>query len=841
MALSLRTAVQYILHRPQRAYNWGLQVSSEDALKADGSVNAFVFTALRQHKLSGLAEMLRFIAECFDAYACILWRLAPGGDLGSDPAQGRLFVLAQWLQDQCFWSSHNLTLDSNTGDAIRTNTPVCVPDVSTDSRIEQSDPLWAVAGVKTFCSVPVVFLDGQRGAVNVYRVSQEFTSGDISRIQALADLVPSLYQTIRDKVSFLLTSRISRILQSAELLAASMPSSPQEMTQVAHEICDVVGEEFHAAEASVFFEDRFSTPGVYQCFATTWKRKLEKTQYGINEPHLTSWILTRNQPVTVFDLLDFRDGRKKARIQLEYPGLERCDSPEFESHIHDFFPGVGDQGLPPISFMGAPVTVGSDVLGVIRCSGALAPPYYFAEGELRLLELVAAQVGHFWSNWIVRRESEEENQAWRVFIDRVSKMNQGVQNDVIAGVSDQGRVHREALEIARDVIPGAETLDIRLLDEERNELYYACILGDRWNRGSKQERQARLEFRYSINGPPDSIGAQVVRSGKACAMNDEPDSLYHAPFPDSCAMIVVPLRSRDHVIGVMDIRTSTQRKFPKYAISIAELLGQQLGLYQDLANAMRSLRDAEEELRALLRGQTMTYEDLGHQLKSPVFQAEARIQTALRSKDLPDELWTHLSAIRGLIRKTKRVTMNVRLFAQLANQNIVPSKMTVLDNDKLTGSLIGYASDHERLLGAERQVTFQVERKTFGVLRMHEVRVDYDLLEQALNNVLDNAFKYSFRRSTVRVYGGVAGPGLFYIAVNNRGIRLNPTEVEKAKSRGWRSEAAESTTGEGSGIGLWIVHHIMKALGGELKIHPTTAEDLTEIRLLFPISKGSSH
>jgi signal transduction histidine kinase len=42
------------------------------------------------------------------------------------------------------------------------------------------------------------------------------------------------------------------------------------------------------------------------------------------------------------------------------------------------------------------------------------------------------------------------------------------------------------------------------------------------------------------------------------------------------------------------------------------------------------------------------------------------------------------------------------------------------------------------------------------------------------------------------------------------------------------------TTGEGSGIGLWIVDHIMKAHEGELIVVPTTSDGITEVKLVFP-------
>jgi signal transduction histidine kinase len=315
---------------------------------------------------------------------------------------------------------------------------------------------------------------------------------------------------------------------------------------------------------------------------------------------------------------------------------------------------------------------------------------------------------------------------------------------------------------------------------------------------------------------------------------DGADQKYNGPFSDTTAMIVVPLRSNDKVIGVIDIRTSGENRFPGYSVSMAELLGQQLGLYRDLSGAMGRFEDAQRELKAMLRKQTETFEDLGHQLKSPVFQAQARLQAVLRNRTIDDELRLQLSAVRGLIGRIKRVSTSIRLFAQILDNKSVPLQPVQLNPDELRRTLFEYAIDHK--LSAERTVTFTIKPDGFGVLKTHQVYVDHDLLEQVVNNVLDNAFKYSFARTNIRVQVGVTG-GRFYISVVNEGTRLRSADIEKAKERGWRSEDAESSTGEGSGIGLWIVDQIMKTLGGELRISPTTADHQTEVRLFFPVTK----
>jgi GAF domain-containing protein len=797
-----------------------------------------VTTALRQERLSGLSEMLGVVARSAGAHACILWRLAPGSDLETDPPEGRLFVLAQWMADPTPWATHNLGLKSATGHAILTGKPYNVKDVAADPLFDLSDTFFEQTGARVFCAIPIEFRDGLKGALNVYRNSQPFQENEISRIEEMARLVPALNQTVRDKAGSLLMKLVSQFIQDAERQSLGGTTRKDRMQAVIQSICDQVAETFQCLECSVFFEDTFILPGTFEMIATSWRGEFHKRSYTKNEPALTSWILRHKRPVNLFNLTDFRDPKEALKIQKEYPDLEWGDSLDFQTVAREKVARNDGGSWPPFSFAGAPILVGDDVLGAIRCCTAVRPPYYYAEGERELLELAAAQIGQYWSNWLTRRAADEENQSWRTLVDRVSKMNAVVQEDSLKGVLDEGKLRSETLAVAESVIRGADVLSIRLLDETAHRLYYSETLGEAWTECSPRREPAIHDITFSVDaGQPASIGAHVASTGKLYSSADvTKDPLYQGPFPRIRRIICAPIRYQDKVVGTLDIRGSGPSDFPKHAVSIAELLGQQLGLYQYLASAIQDLRGARNELKVHMRKQTETYQDLGHQLKSPIFQAQARIQAALRLPLLDEKLQTNLLAIRGLVGKAKRVSMNIRLFGQLAGRQVEVSQLAPLKPDDLIKNLIEYASDHRLLIGPER-ISFRVEPAGFEVLRRYEVRVDNELLYQAINNVLDNAFKYSFPKTTVRITGGVTAAGRFHITVINEGIRLRAYEALHATERGWRSEDAESTTGEGEGLGLWIVDHIMKAHGGDILVLPTTAANQTEVKLVFPAAK----
>src|SRR6185436_13116901 len=86
-------------------------------------------------------------------------------------------------------------------------------------------------------------------------------------------------------------------------------------------------------------------------------------------------------------------------------------------------------------------------------------------------------------------------------------------------------------------------------------------------------------------------------------------------------------------------RSTSNADFPPHAKAIAELLGQQLGVYHYLATTIRDLNKTKTELsqnlktlKELQNRQILIFEDLKHQLYSPINQAHIRLQTLLKTQ-----------------------------------------------------------------------------------------------------------------------------------------------------------------------------------------------------------------
>jgi len=152
----------------------------------------------------------------------------------------------------------------------------------------------------------------------------------------------------------------------------------------------------------------------------------------------------------------------------------------------------------------------------------------------------------------------------------------------------------------------------------------------------------------------------------------------------------------------------------------------------------------------------------------------------------------------------------------------------------LIHALNNAARDHQVVIAAYRKIRLQVDDSSFSGLHGVLARVDPRLLEQAINNLLDNAGKYSYPNTPIKIFGGLMdNQSMFFISVTNEGLPIRGDEAKKVTEREYRAEAARKAA-DGHGIGLWIVGKIMEAHGGRLMVIPTTAQNVTEVRLVFP-------
>jgi signal transduction histidine kinase len=100
------------------------------------------------------------------------------------------------------------------------------------------------------------------------------------------------------------------------------------------------------------------------------------------------------------------------------------------------------------------------------------------------------------------------------------------------------------------------------------------------------------------------------------------------------------------------------------------------------------------------------------------------------------------------------------------------------------------------------------------------VQGDPTALNLMLNNLIDNAIRYSKDRRHITI-AGRAQQDTVSLEVADRGVGIPPEDLQRVTRKFWRGTHAHSG---GSGLGLAIVDRIVNDHGGKLDIHSTVGE-----------------
>jgi signal transduction histidine kinase len=111
------------------------------------------------------------------------------------------------------------------------------------------------------------------------------------------------------------------------------------------------------------------------------------------------------------------------------------------------------------------------------------------------------------------------------------------------------------------------------------------------------------------------------------------------------------------------------------------------------------------------------------------------------------------------------------------------------------------------------------------------VRFDPAALSQAVVNLLDNAVKYSGSSRTIAARVTAADSHVTF-EVEDHGVGIPDADRNRIFDRFYR--AANDTGKGGSGLGLFMVRHIMDAHGGRAEVESEPGRG-SRFRLVFPV------
>ncbi len=212
------------------------------------------------------------------------------------------------------------------------------------------------------------------------------------------------------------------------------------------------------------------------------------------------------------------------------------------------------------------------------------------------------------------------------------------------------------------------------------------------------------------------------------------------------------------------------------------------------------------------------------------------------------ELRTPLSSIRvfGEYMRLGRVTKEEKIreygeYIEAEGRRLTQLINNILDFSKIESAEKKYRfgdTDIADLVG-HTVAGFEVPLRDLGVkIGFHasehpHLNVDKDAIAQVLMNLLDNAVKYSNGRKEIEVAVETRGEEV-RIAVRDFGIGIAASEQKKIFEKFYRVGSGLVHDVKGSGLGLSIVQHVVKAHCGRVEIESTPGQGST-FTIVLPI------
>jgi signal transduction histidine kinase len=216
------------------------------------------------------------------------------------------------------------------------------------------------------------------------------------------------------------------------------------------------------------------------------------------------------------------------------------------------------------------------------------------------------------------------------------------------------------------------------------------------------------------------------------------------------------------------------------------------------------------------------------------------------------ELKTPLTAIR-MFAETLRLGRSKSQKAQEEYLDTIVSESqrltrllnNVLDFSKIEEGKRSYrpepASLSEIVQTAARAIEYSLNQQGFK-LHIHieeglpEVRVDRDAIEQAVLNLLHNAMKYSGASRDIDLRLQKKDKHAL-IQVIDKGVGIDPKEKERIFEKFYRVSSEENKRLPGTGLGLTLVLHIVKAHGGRIEVKSEPNKGST-FSIYLPLEKA---
>jgi PAS domain S-box-containing protein len=368
-----------------------------------------------------------------------------------------------------------------------------------------------------------------------------------------------------------------------------------------------------------------------------------------------------------------------------------------------------------------------------------------------------------------------------------------------------------------------------LFTEDREEAYLASASGIAAGHPAAPQRiqAATTDQAWPISELLNQKSSVMVEN-LAERFESIPTGFWDIP-PSRALLVPITSQGQDVPAGVLIAGLNPYRQMDVSYSGFIDLVAGQIAASVANARAYDEERKRAEALAEIDRAKTTFFSNVSHEFRTPLTLMLGPLQ------DLLARSQTHLSP-----------TAKEQL--ELANRNgarLLRLVNTLLDFSRIEAGRVQavYQATELSTFTAELVSVFRAATERAGLKLVVNcpplidlAYVDRDMWEKIVLNLISNAFKFTFEGAitvTLKQIGHSAE-----LHVQDTGVGIPATEIPNLFDRFHRVPNTRSRTHEGSGIGLALVHELVKLHGGSMRVESAEGRGST---FIVSIPLGQDH
>jgi PAS domain S-box-containing protein len=412
-----------------------------------------------------------------------------------------------------------------------------------------------------------------------------------------------------------------------------------------------------------------------------------------------------------------------------------------------------------------------------------------------------------------------------------------------------------------------QTFELRLTplkDAEGKTSHVIAQLHDVSDRQLAAERLRLSEerWKFALEGAGDGVwdwdiqAQRTYYSSRCKAMlglgehevNDDPNALSHRIHPDDLQRVREAFKDYlAHSVGIMQLECRLKHRdgHDLWVLSRGKVVARDAqGLPSRMVGTMSDItpiKQAEHALRDKLAAEAASkaksefLSRMSHEIRTPLNAVHGFAQLLKKRLDTSDAV----IPVHDLQDFAQRILGSSEHLNELVNEVLdlqqIESGIMVLRPEwtdlkvALTQCLAMLAPMAERF-----EVSLHIEPSSSAV--PWQVWTDQRRLTQVLNNLVTNAIKYNRKGGSVTVSVTAHAPGGVKLAVQDTGLGMDAHQLSRL-FQPFERLGRDTSTIEGSGLGLLITQSLIAAMGGDMDIH---SEPGIGTRIAFMLPRASN-